>query len=83
MLATAKQGKTRARQRATKRDTSRTSSLTSMATLLTKTQLAARWQVSTRTVERLLASGLPSLVIGGHHRFDPVEAEEWLRKRGE
>lgn len=52
--------------------------------LLTRAQLAARWRVSLKTVERLVADGLPRAVRGGGgrpDRFDPDVADRWRATR--
>ncbi len=49
--------------------------------LQTKRELAAYLTVSVRTVERLLAQGLPAVTICGIRRFDRVEVMAWLRKK--
>jgi excisionase family DNA binding protein len=49
--------------------------------LLTKGDLAALMGVSTRTVERWSAEGLPTRSIGENRRFHPSEVADWLRDR--
>lgn len=49
--------------------------------LFTKAALADYLAVSTKTVERELKRGMPSLVVGGHRRFDLVEVMRWLKQR--
>jgi hypothetical protein len=49
--------------------------------LWTKGDLAALMGVSTRTVERWVAEGLPTRSIGENRRFHPSEAADWLRER--
>ncbi len=46
--------------------------------LLTKAQLAARWAVSERTVERWIAAGLPTRNVFTNVRVAPVDAEAWI-----
>lgn len=49
------------------------------APLLTKTALAGRLQVGTRTVDRWIADGLPTRNVFGSVRINPHDAEDWLR----
>lgn len=51
------------------------------APLLTKRELAAALRVSTRTVERWLADGLPTRSVGENTRFNRSEAARWIRQR--
>ena len=46
--------------------------------LLTKAQLAARWAVSERTVERWIAAGLPTRNVFTNVRVAPADAEAWI-----
>lgn len=49
--------------------------------LLTAAQLAARWQVSTRQVERYAAAGMPTVPVGVRaRRYDAPACESWLRE---
>jgi excisionase family DNA binding protein len=46
---------------------------------LTLDQVAERFQLSRRTIERLVAAELmPSVRVGGSRRVDPAELEAWL-----
>lgn len=49
--------------------------------LLNKRELAYFLSVSVRTVERLLARGLPAVTISGIRRFERAEVMAWLRKK--
>jgi len=49
--------------------------------LMTKAELASRLAISNRTVDRWIADGLPTRKVFGMVRFNPVDAEEWLRRR--
>lgn len=49
--------------------------------LLTKRDLAAAMRVSTRTVERWIADGLPTRNIGENTRLNRSEAARWIRQR--
>lgn len=49
--------------------------------LLTTQQLAARYQVTTRTIERWTAAGMPSEKLAGIRRYRAAETEAWLRER--
>jgi hypothetical protein len=49
---------------------------------LTKDQLAARLQVSTRWIDYRRCEGMPSHKWGGHVRFRMPEVEAWLEPRG-
>lgn len=46
---------------------------------LTKRKLAAHWGVSPRTIERMMAAGLPSVYRSGKRRFRLSSAEQWRR----
>jgi excisionase family DNA binding protein len=45
---------------------------------LTVTEFAVRLRVSERTIVRLIASGLPSSLVGGSRRVLLEPAEVWL-----
>ncbi|MCT4373434.1 helix-turn-helix domain-containing protein [Yangia mangrovi] len=49
--------------------------------LMTRAELASRLAISDRTVDRWIADGLPARNVFGLTRFNPVDAEEWLRRR--
>jgi excisionase family DNA binding protein len=50
--------------------------------LLTLPQAAARLQISTRQLRRLLARGLPSILVGKTARRIPADAlEAWIREQ--
>ena len=54
------------------------------AAFLTIDQLAKRWQLSPRTIERRVQAGeIPSLQIGGARRFSLQAIEEWERAQAE
>jgi phage terminase Nu1 subunit (DNA packaging protein) len=55
---------------------------TSQRRMLTKRELAEFFAVSTKTIERQVAAGMPSLVVGGQRRFDLSKATAWLEARG-
>lgn len=44
---------------------------------LTKRQLAQRWGVTERTIERYVASGLPSTLRNKRRRFRLSDSERW------
>lgn len=46
--------------------------------LITKTDLAESMNVSLRTVDRWVLSGLPTRNVGYNVRMNPVDAQEWL-----
>ena len=48
--------------------------------LLTKRDLAGRWGVTERTVERWIAEGLPTRNVFGSVRIAPVDAGEWTAR---
>lgn len=50
-------------------------------TKLTPDELAAHYKVSTRTVARLTAEGMPSHLIRGRRRYDQAETDAWTRGR--
>ena len=53
-----------------------------MSTVLTKHQLAARFAVSVRTVDRWVANGCPVMrPSAGVTRFNPETVEAWASKR--
>lgn len=52
-----------------------------METLETPPQLCERWQVSDRTLRRLMVAGLPYLKIGRSIRFDRSAVEAWLKEQ--
>lgn len=52
-----------------------------MTPLLTKADLARAMRVSTRTVERWVADGLPTRNVGDNTRFNRSEAARWIRNR--
>jgi hypothetical protein len=43
-------------------------------------QLAQRWNVSARYIQKLMGLGLPYFKLGHAVLFDPVEVEAWLRQ---
>ena len=47
--------------------------------LLRKKDLAAKWGISERKVERWVEEGLPTRNVFGSVRIAPVEAETWIR----
>ena len=49
--------------------------------LLTKRDLAARWGVSVRTLERWIAYGLPTRNAFASTRIAPVDADAWCAAR--
>ncbi|QPH53230.1 helix-turn-helix domain-containing protein [Pontivivens ytuae] len=51
--------------------------------LLTKKDVAASLAVSTRSVERLIAQGLPTRKVGQNTRIAPRDLEDWLDRQRE
>lgn len=50
--------------------------------LMTVKQVADTFQVSTRSVERMITKrSVPSLLIGGQRRFDPSSLHGWVMKK--
>ncbi|MFX0543634.1 helix-turn-helix domain-containing protein [Roseovarius sp. S4756] len=47
--------------------------------LITKVDIAAGMNVSIRTVDRWIASGLPTRNVGDNIRMNPQDAQEWLK----
>ena len=62
---------------ATKRRTSKTL----LNGLLTREQLAADLEVSTRTIIRFEDRGLPTIRLGIQRLYDPDAVREWIRKQ--
>jgi excisionase family DNA binding protein len=50
---------------------------------MTVTAYAERLSVSPRTIYRLIASGLPSMKVGGSRRVLREQADAWLERRNE
>jgi len=49
---------------------------------LTILQVAALFQVSDKTIRRMVARReIPSILVGGHRRFDPHTLRWWVIKR--
>lgn len=48
--------------------------------LITKSELAKRLSVCSRTVDRMLVKGMPHVKIGTAVRFDYDEVIAWLKK---
>lgn len=48
--------------------------------LLKKKDLAAKWGINERKVERWIEDGLPTRNVFGSVRIAPVEAEAWMEK---
>ena len=49
--------------------------------LLTRRQLAERWQVTQRTIHNMERKGLPRYAIGSAVRYDADEVDAFLRSR--
>lgn len=47
--------------------------------LITKADIAAGMNVSIRTVDRWIASGLPTRNVGDNVRMNPQDVQEWLK----
>lgn len=47
----------------------------------TKTQLAEYFSVSTKTIQREVAKGMPSIIVGGHRRFELSEVTRWFKQK--
>ena len=61
----------------TRRDIAGT--LTAME-LISKSQQARLWSVSTRTIDRLVDEGMPCHRVGNLPRFDPSETIRWVKE---
>ncbi len=48
--------------------------------LMKKKDLAAKWGIGERKVERWIEDGLPTRNVFGSVRIAPVEAEAWIRR---
>jgi excisionase family DNA binding protein len=46
-----------------------------------KRDIAAFFDISVRSVERMVAAGMPSRKIGGQRRFRLSEVDGWVRSR--
>ena len=51
--------------------------------LMTKAELASRLKVSKRTIERMIAEGLPTRNLDNSVRVNPEDARDWLATRYE
>lgn len=49
--------------------------------LMNKKQVAELLDVTPRTVERMIDSGLPSILIGGQRRFDPAQLHRYFSRK--
>lgn len=48
--------------------------------LMTRNDLAAFLQVTTRTVDNLRGKGMPTIMVGASPRFDQDAVKTWLSK---
>jgi len=48
--------------------------------LISRSEMALRLDITTKTLDKLVRDGLPSYRVGKQLKFDDAEVREWLRK---
>lgn len=48
--------------------------------LISRSEMASRLDITTKTLDKLVRDGLPSYRVGKQLKFDDAEVREWLRK---
>jgi len=49
--------------------------------LCSRSQMAEKLDITTKTLDKLVKDGLPSYRVGKQLKFDDAEVREWLRNR--
>ena len=49
--------------------------------LISRSEMATRLDITTKTLDKLVRDGLPSYRVGKQLKFDDGEVREWLRNR--
>jgi len=51
--------------------------------LISRSEMATRLDITTKTLDKLVRDGLPSYRVGKQLKFDTAEVMEWLRRSGD